>query len=589
VVTNRLYFDFDSKNDVEAARKDAVEMCHRLIDSGIPDTSLNAFFSGQKGFGIEVATDTLMTPQTFKNTVFDLADGLKTFDQSVNDPARIIRIPGTPHQKSGLYKIPLELWQLDELDVNEVLELAKSPIILDTTRCTTSLPKSFSKYIEKPKKKEEPKPISVETHETVDTLLSATRPPNLDDARWLLYNGFFDDGERNTALLCLASTLKNSGQPKEIVYRILKGVAQLQSDRTGTDRFPDTELYNNIVSQVYGNHWKNGQFSIRDPQSWLHRYAVKHGLNTEDKENAPVKFIDVEGQFIDFVKNIEQNTIATGIKCLDDKMAITTGMVMGIVGAASSGKTSLCLDVLGNTSKNNVTSVFASLDMYRTRIFEKLTYRVTGGSSREEIYEMYKTGKASEITRKINEEFGNTYFYDRSSPTVQNIRDYVLNVQQKTGEKVKLVMIDYFERISSDASDDTAASKRISSELQDMMNDLNTCVVVLFQPNKAALSGGPDSPILNYASIKGSSFVFQSLRNIISIWRPFFNPKSQEKDRFMQMAILKNDLGTLDVFDLGWTGRTGRIYELEDHQREELHELLKHKEEQKSKETGSWK
>ena len=45
----------------------------------------------------------------------------------------------------------------------------------------------------------------------------------------------------------------------------------------------------------------------------------------------------------------------------------------------------------------------------------------------------------------------------------------------------------------------------------------------------------------------------------------------------MQMAILKNDLGELDMFDFGWNGKRGEIYELEDIQRQDLRDLLKMK------------
>jgi len=83
--------------------------------------------------------------------------------------------------------------------------------------------------------------------------------------------------------------------------------------------------------------------------------------------------------------------------------------------------------------------------------------------------------------------------------------------------------------------------------------------ITLYQPNKMALGGGPDQPILNYAAIKGSSFVFQSVRQILSLWRPFFNPRDKDMDEFMEMAILKNDLGELGMYCYNWTGKTGSI------------------------------
>jgi hypothetical protein len=46
----------------------------------------------------------------------------------------------------------------------------------------------------------------------------------------------------------------------------------------------------------------------------------------------------------------------------------------------------------------------------------------------------------------------------------------------------------------------------------------------------------------------------------------------------MIMNVLKNDLGELDRLELGWKGKTGEIYELEDHEKDELKELMAMKE-----------
>lgn len=930
VQTDILYFDFDSKDDIELARDDTLELCNRLQLKGINEYTI--CFSGCKGFSVEVYSNELLNVDEFKATINSLAGDLKTFDTSVSDPQRIVRLPNTRHQKTPFFKVPLTRFDLETMHVEEIQHVAGkqnfdgySPVYID-------LPKGIKQSVV-------PKTETKEATKTLDMsgFDIKSRPAQFDEARWLINNGFFESGERSNALLCLASFYKSLGYLEEQTYRILKGTAELQSKRSGDDRFPDNELYNNIIVQVYGANWKGGIYSIHDENSWLYKYATKKGLNLKDSVmDKPSKILDIQKQFTDFVNNIDKNTIKTGIKRLDDSLQITTGMCLGLVGAPSSGKclgfdtpvrmfdgsvkmvqdiktgellmgddstprtvlstckgrsklynvdqengdsyvindvhilslktnenkgkyqkgdvidievgeflkkskdfsrhfkgykvaveypekqlpidpyflglwlgdgssskpeitsvdqeikdycisfcekhgmdfkpqsstkeneitfrmggnrqeqkpflldflrdwnlldnkhipndflinsrenrlrllagiidtdghcntaldgkqtsydvvqknetlsnnivelarslgfkatiykeqkgctykgerrigwyyriyingnnlheipvllprkkmekrekvkdislgrltitdigegdyygfeldgnrrfllgdftvthnTAIALDILANTSKQGVTSVFASLDMYRTRIFEKINYRVSGGKSREEIYKMYQSGREKELTKKIDEEFGNVYFYDRSSPTVQNIRDYVLHVEQTSGEKVKLVLIDYFERVSSDMNDDTAASKRVSAELQDMMNDLNVCVIILYQPNKMSIGGGPDTPILNYTAIKGSSFVFQSLRNIISIWRPFQTPHTKDIDKYMSLAILKSDLGELDVFDFGWVGKTGKIYELEDHERQELRDLLKQKEAmKKEKENGGW-
>jgi hypothetical protein len=202
------------------------------------------------------------------------------------------------------------------------------------------------------------------------------------------------------------------------------------------------------------------------------------------------------------------------------------------------------------------------------------------------VYARFKAGKGKELTDLVKKHYGNVWFYDRSSATVEDIKNYVLAVEQKTGEKVKMVMFDYFERINCDVSEDTAASKKIASQIQDMVNDLDVAAITLVQPNKFSLGGGPDTEIKSYTSIKGSSFLYQSFRGIISLSRPFYTPATKELDKYMVINLLKNDLGELDRFEFGWHGKTGEIYELEDHEKDELKELMKLK--NATKEDTGW-
>jgi replicative DNA helicase len=224
--------------------------------------------------------------------------------------------------------------------------------------------------------------------------------------------------------------------------------------------------------------------------------------------------------------------------------------------------------------------VFFSLDMHRKRMFEKIMYDVTG-LSRTELYEAFKSGKGKELVAKMKAQYGSVWFYDRSGTSPADMERYIKSVEEHTGTKVKLVMIDYLERVSSEKSSDTEASKDIAQKIQDLVMDLDIACVTLVQPNKNAYNGGPDSPIENMAAIKGSSYLQQSYRNIISLWRPGYTPTLSEQgyDRFIEFAILKNDLGEMGKTVMGFEGAKGRIRPLEDFEYAEHKELLQYKRE----------
>jgi len=579
-LTNALYFDFDSKDSLEKAQNDAIEVANRLITRGFEEDEIGCYFTGGKGFSVEIEMNEYLTPDKFKAVVFDIAGDLDTFDGVVNDPNRIVRISNTKHQNSGLYKIPLTPDELVNLTIPEIKLLAKNPRA-NRMLTVANLPKNI-KDVEVLKEKTIDQ-IGKELTFDISTIDMKSRPKGIDEPRFLLLNGFFRSGERNHSMLCLASTLHNLNYPLEVTRGMLNGAAELQSSRTGESAFPEKEV-ELIINQVYGPNWKGGQFTTRDPNNWLAQYVKKMGLNVKEEEG-PATLDGISAGFTHYLMNIEKNTVKTGIDELDKAMPITVGSNIGVVAAAGAGKTALALKILRHNSEQGIPTVFASLDMHRNRLFEKVIYNITG-FSREDVYAKFKAGKGKELTDLVKKHYGNVWFYDRSSATVEDIRNYVLQVEATSGQKVKMVMFDYFERISSSVSDDTASSKIVAGQIQDLVNDLDVAAITLVQPNKFSLGGGPDTEIKSYTAIKGSSFLYQSFRGIVSLSRPFYTPETKEIDKYMVINILKNDLGAQDRFEMGWVGKTGEIYTLEDHERQELKEYMKLKNAVKEKSDG---
>lgn len=581
-ITDVLVWDFDEEDDPNEARLRAVELCRRLNEEwnvGLDDIS--TYFSGNKGFHVVVPLTHDITPTEFKRAVTTIAGDLK-FDRTVTHANCILRLEHTRNQKSGLYKIPLTVYELDEFTIDEIKNLAKVPRedFAHKVGLTTLPPNLFLE----PKKKEK---LSLVSSNEFDY---SSPPKGWKKYKWAIAQGWFESGDRHNALMVLAATCRGLGYTKDQTYALCRSAVRSQAKRTGDNQFDKTELYENIIEDsVFSDGWEGGQYSPAT-NPWLQAYCEQMGFDTRDTEvTEVVQLHHIEAEFIDFVKNIDKNTVLTGIAELDASLPLTVGMNLGVLGAPASGKTAFALKVLKNTSDAGVISVFASLDMRRNRLFEKLLYKVSG-LKRAELYQRIQENNASDIFEKVRKEYANVYFYDRSCPTVDDIRTYINSVEEKSGKKVKLVMLDYFERVNADKSDETAASKEVAGKLQDLVNDFNVCLITLVQPNKISLSGGPDTPLLSYTSIKGSSYLYQSFRSIISIWRPFASPELKDNDKYMQMAILKNDLGELDLFNFGWEGKRGEIESLTEEGQDELARLLEEKKNNKedSKEKSAW-
>jgi KaiC/GvpD/RAD55 family RecA-like ATPase len=581
-ITDRLYFDFDSKNDLEKARQDTTTAIQRLVDKGIPEDSIGVYFTGQKGFNLEIPLNEHLTPNQFKAAIFNLAGDLETFDTTVRDSQRVVRVVGTKHQDTGLFKIPLTTGELLDLSIDDIKQKASKRIIIETQPTKADLPQDLLVAAETPIEK-----IVQELTFDINTIDLKARPKGIDEARWLIQNGFFRHGERNNAMLCLAATYKNLNQPEEHARALLRATAITQADRTGEDEFPDNEI-DLIIDQVYGPNWQGGQFTTKDPTNWLAQYARKMKISVNEDEG-PKTIMGIAPGFTSYIRDFEKNTMKTGLRSLDNALHLMVGMGLAIVAPPSVGKTSLALEILEYNSMKGHQLVFVSLDMTRNRLFQKIAHRVTG-MSKDELYSAFRNGKHNEVLDKVQKHFGNVWFLDKSSTTIEDVKEFIKDVEQKTGEKVKMVMIDYFERISSTITDANSSSLQISNQIQDMINDLNILCITLFQPAKHAYAGGPDCEITSYSAIKGSSHIIQAQRAIMSLSRPFFTPKTKEHDKYIIFNILKNDLGELDRLEFGWEGRKGKIYELEDIERKELHDLMKQKNSEKDdSDDGAWR
>lgn len=567
VTTNKIWWDFDG----ESAQDDALNLVKKLVQKQIPVKDIEIYFSGSKGFHIIITTKQTFTPDQVATIANNLANGLPSLDMSLYDASQILRVPGSRHPITSLHKIPLTFDELNRLPLEDIKTIAISLEGINESFNwePVDLPKSLMEF-DNEQKKITPIP---------STLDISNKPQNWRNCKWNLLQGNFNEGERHQALLILASTARGLGYDKDSTYYLCKSALKKQARINGQEDFPKEELWDNIIKSVFSEDWEGGQHTCNKP-GWLQNYCSKLTIPCKpgDEDSSPQKISDIKSQFKEFVLNCDKNTIKTGLKEIDKKLPLTIGMNLGIVGAPSSGKTALALEILKNTSKEGITSVFASLDMHRNRLFEKLLYKVSEGKSREEVYKAFQDNNESSLIDKINEDYGNVYFYDRSCPTIKDIRRYIEQVNSSTPNKVKLVMLDYFERVNSEKSDETAGSKEIAGQLQDLINDYNVCLITLVQPNKYSISGGPDTPILSFTAIKGSSFISQAFRSILSIWRPFLNPETKEKDKYIQFAILKNDLGELDTFDYVFEGKTGTIREFASiEESDQLYSWLKEK------------
>ncbi len=216
-----LYFDLDG----QTAHEDIKKLTALLINYGCPTQSIYPFFSGNKGFHVEVPFEPLgIEPDKILNKIFgNIAKKIKdenkllSLDTAIYDNVRLWRLPNSINSKSGLYKIPLSLNEIN-LPLDEIKKLAKSP------RTNFSYPdvlpwESFNELFKKAKNQK--RTLNVKVTDGVFTPVG--------------------EGERNITTFKRAIRLKAEGKSLQEAITICKGIAD-------TPPLPENEIIKTVSS-----------------------------------------------------------------------------------------------------------------------------------------------------------------------------------------------------------------------------------------------------------------------------------------------------------------------------------------------------
>jgi replicative DNA helicase len=617
-VTDILYFDFDNKSDLELPRRDALSLVTKLEDLGIDKSIYRICYTGQKGFSVEFGLDRDITPDQFKQAVFNLAGDLKTFDPVVNDPNRICRVINTKHPVTGLYKVPLTKQDLMMKTIDEIKDLAKEPRVTNATKKIVQLATSkLEGMLSAPVPEITPvKPVSVTSFD-VKNIDWSLKPREWKDYKWALLQGFFKEGDRHNALMVIAATCRGLLYDKETTYYMCKAALKKQAKLTGQSEFDKEELWKNIIeTSVFGANWNGGQYSALN-NGFLKRYCTEMGLdhngdndNTDSEGNSTHTIDDVHEIFTDYATNLDKLTIKFGIPELDRKMRATVGMSIGLIAAAGTGKSSLALAALNFMSKSGELSIFFSYDMYHAIVFQKLVQRHFNIGMDEILLKM--TGKKTvykeefeyrellslkrkvveetaytatfdftdkfdknfndAINAKLKEEYANVEFCFTAGQSVEDIQETIKLVEKKRGKKVRFIAIDYNELVSTDLSDSTASSNYVAQKIREIAIVNSLCALQLFQPTK--LSGTPADEIKSYHAAKGGGGIAQSVSIMLTMSRPGYSPDHPEDDLYARINCVKNRLGPLFKVDLGFHGLTGSFRTLSEEEKGHLKAII---------------
>lgn len=572
VTTDKLTFDFDSEKNVEFARTDAVELIKRLQSQGYTEENIRIFFSGNKGFEVSIFLDgERLTPAETKNICMNLADGLKTADSKIYNATRIFRMPLTKHKDSDLYKYPLGVEDLKTLSIAEIKDLAKQTLEYADIKDAWT-PVKLSPLLKDLKNKTPSvKPLQEVSVININDVDWTKKPADLSPAKWLVELGFFPAGSRSHAGMILASTYRNLGYDESKAYYLIKSAMEKQSVLMGCDKFPKSEIWSNIIRQVYSPSWNGGTYSEKSDELLMSLAASIPARHIVKSKEDVITVEQVGNIFEDYAANIGKNRLEFGIKSLDAALEAQVGRVYAIGGSPGSGKTSLSLQLLNNTSKQTVSSMFFSFDMSLEDVYQKLIQKHYKISAKEVYVRMEDPSWREKFRLCLAENYGNVNFVRSAGMSIEEMKDRIIRTEQALGTDIKFILVDYLDLIRSDYNDPTQRSMYSVQGLKEIASALRKCVVFLGQPNKA--NQRMDEPAETYAAFKGSGALAELSNAMLWINRPGANPRTFENDKFYSIDCLKNRHGAMFSLDFAWDGVTGSIREMEAIEKMNLEEL----------------
>jgi hypothetical protein len=564
VVTNKLVFDFDNEDDPNKAKSDATTLVTRLHEKGVSSDDLQLYFSGRKGFNVIVPLTRELTPETAYALAAKYASDLDTWDSTLYDPAQLLRIAGTKHPGSGLYKFQMSLKDFNTKTLSEMRSRAAAPYEYQAeSKAVTPHPD----FWELPKKEA---PTIAAGEYKLDL---SRKPKDWRNCKWSLLQGNFKEGERDAAMMVIAATCRGLRYTREIAYDMCKGALRRSQQMHGEGGFTKQELWDKIINQIFiDDGWKGGQYSCKsDP--WMHDYCKNLGeFACKDHEDEPpvVSLDDMGKQFSEYAIGFDRNVIKTGINELDANATLCASTLNGLLGQPGAGKTTVAIQYLRNTSLQNVPSMFFSLDMGLPIIYAKLVQKHTGMDFKA-VMRMFREDPrtAAEIGALVKEEYKNVGFNFQSGVTIADMREAITAQQDRIGQSVKLVVIDYLECIAGPYGDATANTGFIANQLKDLANEFNACVLLLLQTQKHSTPSISD-PLMTLKAVKGSSIIEQSCSTILTLWREGYSPETVAEDQYISFAIVKNRFGPLWNGDFGWNGVRGDITSLMEEEKMEL-------------------
>jgi len=239
---------------------------------------------------------------------------------------------------------------------------------------------------------------------------------------------------------------------------------------------------------------------------------------------------------------------------------IGEGEVCLVLGYAGTGKSAIAQNVLRNFATNypNDSAIFFSLEMPRAQLGERILELETG-KGREQLHTI--TDKEKEEIRERNKSI---FYIDSPTKDLRSI--YRTIVQLKFQGNVRLVIVDFLQRVQSKITDEYDFLRKATKYFKDIAKELKVALILLSQVSRER-SGEGWRPLM-LRSGRGSGTLEEDADFVLGIYRPELKPgitadeQFKVQDKIMLQMLKSRRTLLVPRIELGFNKDSLRIFEL---------------------------
>lgn len=611
VYTTEITFDIDSK-DLEVSRDNTIRLIQYLEQQGLyNDNAAKIAFSGSKGFHVHINTEHTFYPSQLKELCIYLSKQIKfryeagfKIDPTIYNTNRIFRLPNTPHDKSGLFKVEMLSTDLIEFSMEQIKNAAQVP------QATYPYESAISKDAVEQVLAHLPKRVAIVQDFAPTTSLNLDKP-----CIAALQAGDMKDGESNAGLVRLANHYRKAGMSKgECRVKLQEAALNRYVMHPGTNEITLEKLDHEILYPLYsgdGYTFTCNDFMLQDKCGGVCQLKCKprptegRGVFRSSPELIDAKLVidptleapvaplkrgsfrdatidippeekaklmgfksleDTATGFDEFAKDSKRFRVETGIKALDAKIRILPNGLTIINARAGVGKTTLVLNMASNVSSKGQRALVYQIDMAEDEQYTKLSSKELRISP-DEVLDLFYTDdpKFDDLKReariKVSESMKGIMFNYESDLTVDKIEADIIQLI-KDGQKPSVIFIDFLQKLRGGS--DYHRSTENLLKLKSIISKYKVCIVGLSQIPRNG--GDEETPVYTAAAAQGGAIYEQNASICINLWRPL-KFAGGDIDMAMAYMVSKNRMGECGEGVLYFNGAVSELRDMSDEEK----------------------